>query len=122
MYAIYYSDKHTDGRLCLFGVVKSESFAREIAPIFSFELRWDRYQLRYCRSPYLEGSIPNFAVYTFSNPRNLTYFGFFKIRAGASRLLDHLAHAYPGVRFCIRDMSVTYELRASHLDKKQALF
>lgn len=123
MYAIYHADHTTDGRLRLFGVVKHEAVAVEVAKIFSFERRWDRYQLRYCRSPYLAGSIPQYAVYSFISLKRITYYhGFFYTREAACRMLEYMSHAYPGILFFIRTMSEGHELRASHMDTESALF
>lgn len=122
MYAIYFSDAYTHEKLRLFGVVKSESLAREIVQIFSFELRWNRYQLRYCRSPYLEGAIPPFTVSSFRKSGDLTHYGFFKTSGAAERLADYMRTQYPGIILIVHDISDSYELRASHLDKEQTLF
>lgn len=122
MYAIYYSDHQSGDSLRLYGVVKFESVARELAQMLSFDLRWTRHQIRYCRSPYLDGSIPPFAVYCLNRLRRPSYYGFFKIRDGAQRLADDMAAEYPGIVFNVRDISDVYELRASHMDSKSALF
>lgn len=122
MYAIYYSDHSTEGTLRLFGVVKHEAVAIEIAKIFSFELRWNRYQLRYCRSAYVEGSIPQFTVYSLTRSGHPTYYGFFRSRSGAQRLMHYMFRSYPGIIFRFRNMSDNHELRASHLDSKSSLF
>lgn len=122
MYAIYYSDHSTEGKLRLFGVVKHEDVAIEIAKIFSFELRWERYQLRYCRSAYVEGSIPQFAVYSLTRSGHPTYYGFFRSRIAALRLKHYMSRSYPGIVFAFRNMSDNHELRASNLDKESALF
>lgn len=122
MYAIYYSDSDTDGRLCLFGVVKYEAVAIEFAKTLSFERRWDRYQLRYCHSPYLEGSIPRFTVCSLKFSRYLTYYGFFKAPEDAERLFDFMSRAYPGIQLFVRNLTDTHELRAPHMDTQSALF
>ena len=121
MYAIYFSDKTTSGSSCLFGVVKFEAVARELSQLLSFALRWDRFQIRYCRSPYLEGSIPPFAVYYYRLGCR-SYCGFFKIRLGAQRLADHMSAVYPGIRFKVVEFPEKDELRTSNMDKESALF
>lgn len=122
MYAIYFSEKYTNGKLRLFGVVKFEPLAIEMAEIFSFEYRWDRYQIRYCRSPYLEYSIPPFAVSSFRKSGDLTYYGFFKTAGAAKLFADHMRISYPGISFNVHDITETHELRASHMDTQSALF
>ena len=122
MYAIYFSDHYTKGELRLFGVTKYEVAARELAQVFSFSLRWDRYVVRYCRSPYLERGIPPFAVYCYDRLRHRTHFGFFKIRDAAQRLADNMAAAYPGISFFVRDISFSYAMRAPYMDTQPTLF
>lgn len=122
MYAIYYSDSETDGKLRLFGVVKHEVVAVEFAKILSFERRWDRHQLRYCRSPYLDGSIPQFTVCSYKSLRYPTYYGFFRTREGADRLFGYISASYPGIKFSVCNITDNHELRASNMDTKSALF
>lgn len=110
MYAIYYSDSHTDGKMRLFGVVKYEAVAIEFAKIISFERRWRRYKIRYCRPPYLDGPIPQFVVFSFKSMPYSTYFGFFPTLKRAHRFYDYMSDSYPEFYLNVGKIIDNYEL------------
>lgn len=105
----------------MFGVVKYEVAARELAQVCSFAYRWDHFFVRYCRSPLFDNTIPPFAVFCRNRLGRASYYGFFKNRDAAQRLADNMKAAYPGIIFHVRDIS-SYDVRASNMDSEPALF
>lgn len=122
MYAIYSSDQPTFDSLRLFGVVKFECVARDFAQSHSFKQRWRRYQIRYCRSPYLDGSIPPHTVFCRKSSSRVSYFGFFKTSDDARHFANFMKTSYPGIEFFVGNILKDYELRTSHMDSESTLF